>query len=37
MVAHTETSRTMFSDFGRKWITEINLAFDFQVVVVWAS
>lgn len=24
----------MFSDFGRKWITEINLGFDFQVVVV---
>lgn len=28
VAAHTEISHKMFSDFGRKWITEINLAFD---------
>lgn len=36
VVAHTEISHKMFSDFGRKWITEINLAFDFRAVVIWA-
>jgi len=34
VVAQTEISHEMFSDFGRKWITEINLAFDFQVLVL---
>lgn len=36
VVAHTEISHKMFSDFGRRRVTEINLAFDFQAVVVWA-
>lgn len=35
LAALTKISHEMFSHFGRKWVAETNLAFDFQVVVVW--